>query len=123
MNNQLVYYDCGTNSWHWPIAHGEVPEPRKEPSGFAHISTEKDPRPLAFIFGGATERQWGGLSRQTLLNDLFYLDLDCMRWEFVPRLSQWPESRIHQSLIKISSTRAVLYGGTLGQFGSGTNSE
>lgn len=117
-SNQLVYYDTQINSWHWPTSSGKVPPPRAH-HAVSYVEREyKGLGPLAFVFGGYGRIfQFDGYYGK-YYNDLFYLDMDTMKWEAVHANTDaissemWPKARKGHSLTAISSETAVLFGGS-----------
>ena len=104
VNNQLVYYDCQENSWHWPIVSGTVPSPR---SGHAASLYSDSLKSVAFIFGGG--EKWP-ISN----SDLFIFDNNTMKWKSLHHVESsqaWPTARHDHTLTKTSSMEAVLFGG------------
>ena len=111
-SNQLVCYDPKENSWSWPSSSGSIPSPRYGHAAFSvtgHFmdsnSLEKRFRSLAFIFGGELRRGWP-------LSDLYFLDMETMKWEeVVGTESSWPIRRVGHSLTLVSENVALLHGG------------
>ena len=121
LNNQLLYYDCHDNSWNWPTVYGIAPTPRIGHAAFSVKGSYKESeslvtrsRSLAFVFGG-----YNGVERERL-NDIFFLDMDTMKWEYVSPANglvnseKWPKYRSRHSLTMVSPKAAVLFGGTAG---------
>jgi len=126
-NNQLVYYDTDSNSWHWPSCSGSVPSPRACHATFFTSGVYKvfnrnrqglfDERHRSFAvsFGGRS----GGDGK---LNDIHIFDLDTAEWFDVEDIGRtpfgnvdgseaYPMGRSWHSLTRISPDSAVLFGG------------
>jgi len=131
-NNQLVFYETESNSWHWPSCSGSVPSPRACHATFFTSGVYKlfDPtnnfkwrdwhahrhRSLAISFGGRS-----GIDGK--LNDIYVFDSEAAEWldiedlgctppeETIDVSKYIPRGRSWHSLTKISSKCAVLFGG------------
>ena len=90
-----------TNSWEWPNARGDIPSPRFTPS----VVISED---ILFLFGGFVPNIG--------CNDLFILDMACMRWKKVHgnlSNSEVPSKNMRRpTLTCFSQSTALLLGRT-----------
>ncbi len=98
-NNQFACYDPERNEWSWPSYEGEAPIARA-----AHAAARVGNK--VFIFGG----RHGDMR----INDLFYIDMEAMRWQKVMTANvanNIPIGRSWHSFTPLSDNIIVLYGG------------
>ena len=110
VTNQLFCYDTANNCFEWPSIkdEGNILTPRWGHSSFIQGKT-------AFIFGGNHNNLISAINHNVnRRNDLIILDLETMILRQVHGSSNaWglPSKRAWHSMTKISSVKAVLYGG------------
>lgn len=101
-NNQIVYYDMNTRTWHEQKCLNKVPGPRA-----AHTCTKINENQLV-VFGGRKE--------DGRTNELFILDLKRFSWSdnlsaIVENKEYLPCGRSWHSMVKIDTNNLFMYGG------------
>ena len=96
--NLLFCYNTCNNTWEWPHIEGDIPSPR-----FGHKTVISGD--IVFLYGGVS-----GAWAQEHCNDLYILDMTCMRWKQIHGNISSRKSCSVPTLTRISQSAAVLFG-------------